>query len=123
VTAEEILEQCDGKIDMLVVGAGTGGTITGVGRKIKERCPNVIIVGVDPVGSILAEPENLNDEGRLESYKVRIVYKRFISLVVRAILTSVKLMSSITLEREYKYYHSVVVYGDYYQRRFSAKVE
>jgi cystathionine beta-synthase len=70
VTAEEILEQCDGKIDMLVVGAGTGGTITGVGRKIKERCPNVIVVGVDPVGSILAEPENLNDEGRLESYKV-----------------------------------------------------
>ena len=71
VTAEEILEQCDGKVDMLVVGAGTGGTITGIGRKIKERCPNVIVVGVDPVGSILAEPENLNDEGRLESYKVR----------------------------------------------------
>jgi cystathionine beta-synthase len=105
VTAEEILEQCDGKIDMLVVGAGTGGTITGVGRKIKERCPNVIIVGVDPVGSILAEPENLNDEGRLESYKVRIVYKSFISLVVRAILTSVKLMSSITLEIGYKNHH------------------
>lgn len=36
-TAEEILEQCDGKIDMMVVGAGTGGTLTGVGRKLKAR--------------------------------------------------------------------------------------
>ncbi|KAL6484365.1 hypothetical protein MHYP_G00064100 [Metynnis hypsauchen] len=59
-TAEEILEQCDGKIDMLVAGVGTGGTITGVARKLKEKCPNVKIVGVDPEGSILAEPEELN---------------------------------------------------------------
>jgi len=59
-TAEEILEQCDGKVDMIVLGAGTGGTVTGIGRKIKERCPECIIVGVDPEGSILAEPENLN---------------------------------------------------------------
>ncbi|KAA8588027.1 hypothetical protein FQN60_001221, partial [Etheostoma spectabile] len=50
-TAEEILEQCDGKLDMLVAGAGTGGTLTGVARKFKERCPN--IVAVDPEGSIL----------------------------------------------------------------------
>ena len=34
-TAEEILEQCDGKVDMIVLGAGTGGTVTGIGRKIK----------------------------------------------------------------------------------------
>lgn len=34
-TAEEILEQCDGQVDMLVVAAGTGGTLTGVGRKLK----------------------------------------------------------------------------------------
>uniref|UniRef100_A0A8D0A5C3 Cystathionine beta-synthase n=1 Tax=Sander lucioperca TaxID=283035 RepID=A0A8D0A5C3_SANLU len=47
-TAEEILEQCDGKLDMLVAGAGTGGTLTGVARKLKERCPNVKIVAVDP---------------------------------------------------------------------------
>lgn len=39
-TAEELLYQCDGKIDMIVMGAGTGGTITGIGRKIKEKCPN-----------------------------------------------------------------------------------
>eukprot|EP00088_Acartia_fossae_P068518 TRINITY_DN8705_c0_g1_i1.p1 TRINITY_DN8705_c0_g1~~TRINITY_DN8705_c0_g1_i1.p1 ORF type:complete len:582 (-),score=186.61 TRINITY_DN8705_c0_g1_i1:443-2188(-) len=59
-TAEEILEQCDGKVDMVVLGAGTGGTVTGIGRKIKERCPDCKVVGVDPEGSILAEPENLN---------------------------------------------------------------
>ncbi|XP_022596448.1 cystathionine beta-synthase-like isoform X2 [Seriola dumerili] len=60
-TAEEILEQCDGKLDMLVAGAGTGGTLTGVARKLKERCPNVKIVGVDPEGSILVESKEKNE--------------------------------------------------------------
>ncbi|XP_059087787.1 cystathionine beta-synthase-like isoform X1 [Tigriopus californicus] len=59
-TAEEILDQCDGKVDMLIVGAGTGGTATGIGRKMKEKCPSCKIVIVDPEGSILAEPESLN---------------------------------------------------------------
>ncbi|XP_044760498.1 cystathionine beta-synthase [Coccinella septempunctata] len=59
-TAEEILHQCDGKIDMIVLGTGTGGTMTGIGRKIKEKSPNTIVVGVDPEGSILAQPEDLN---------------------------------------------------------------
>ena len=59
-TAEEIIKQCGGKPDMVVLGAGTGGTISGIGRKIKEKCPDCIVVGVDPLGSILAEPENLN---------------------------------------------------------------
>lgn len=40
-TAEEILEACDGKVDMLVAGAGTGGTISGIARKLKEKCPNI----------------------------------------------------------------------------------
>ena len=59
-TAEEIIEQCGGSVDMVVMGAGTGGTICGIGRKLKEKCPNCIVVGVDPEGSILAQPENLN---------------------------------------------------------------
>jgi len=59
-TAEEIIEALDGKVDMLVAGAGTGGTITGIGSKLKEKCPGVQIIGVDPKGSILAEPHNLN---------------------------------------------------------------
>lgn len=59
-TAEEIFDQFDGKIDMIVVGAGTGGTITGIGRKFKEISPQTTIVGADPEGSILALPESLN---------------------------------------------------------------
>lgn len=69
-TAEELLHQCDGKIDMVVVGAGTGGTITGIARKLKERIPGVKVVGVDPKGSILAEPDSVNDEKRLQGYAV-----------------------------------------------------
>ncbi|CAI2725547.1 unnamed protein product [Schistosoma spindalis] len=61
-TAEEILRDCTEengqiKLDMLVVGVGTGGTITGLSRKIKMKVPNCLIVGVDPIGSILANPE------------------------------------------------------------------
>lgn len=56
-TGQEILEQCDGKLDAVVIGAGTGGTITGVARAIKRELPDVEIIGVDPIGSILAGPE------------------------------------------------------------------
>ncbi|MFN0243283.1 MAG: cystathionine beta-synthase [Planctomycetota bacterium] len=63
-TGEEIVEQTGGKLDACVMTAGTGGTITGVARKLKERIPNVRVVGVDPVGSILAGP------GPIASYKV-----------------------------------------------------
>ncbi len=45
---------------MVVLGAGTGGTVTGVGRKIREACPQCIVVGADPEGSILAQPDSLN---------------------------------------------------------------
>lgn len=38
-TAEEILYQTDNKIDVVAIGVGTGGTVTGIGRKIKERLP------------------------------------------------------------------------------------
>jgi cystathionine beta-synthase len=57
-TAEEILSQTGGKIDMIVIAAGTGGTISGIAKKLKEKLPHVIVVGVDPHGSLLADPEN-----------------------------------------------------------------
>lgn len=69
-TAEEILDACGGHVDMVVMGAGTGGTISGTARKIKEKCPTCVVVGADPVGSILAEPEALNDDKRLQPYQV-----------------------------------------------------
>jgi cystathionine beta-synthase len=39
-TAEEILTQAGGHVDMVVLSAGTGGTVTGIGRKLKEKCPD-----------------------------------------------------------------------------------
>lgn len=40
-TATEIISQCGGQVDMVVCGAGTGGTVAGIGRKMKEKLPNV----------------------------------------------------------------------------------
>jgi cystathionine beta-synthase len=53
-TAGEIIEACDGKLDALVATVGTGGTMSGVAKRIKEEIPNCRIVGVDPKGSIIA---------------------------------------------------------------------
>ncbi|CAK9813176.1 Cystathionine beta-synthase [Anthophora plagiata] len=52
-TATEIWRQCEGKIDYLIAGAGTGGTISGIGRKLKELSRDIQIIAVDPEGSIL----------------------------------------------------------------------
>ncbi|KAI4469057.1 cystathionine beta-synthase [Holotrichia oblita] len=59
-TAAEIYDQCDGKVDMVVGGSGTGGTLTGIGRRMREINPSCKIIGVDPEGSIMARPESLN---------------------------------------------------------------
>jgi len=79
-TAEEILDQCNSELDMIVITAGTGGTITGIARKLKEKLPNITVVGVDPVGSILAEPPELN--GPISSYKVEGIGYDFIPTVL-----------------------------------------
>ena len=59
-TGGEILEQTDGgKFDYMISSAGTGGTLSGIAKRLKEEAPNVEIVGVDPVGSILAGPAEI----------------------------------------------------------------
>ncbi|MFL3026883.1 MAG: pyridoxal-phosphate dependent enzyme [Candidatus Neomarinimicrobiota bacterium] len=52
-TAQEILDEFGDNLDMVVISTGTGGTITGIAKKLKESIPSIKIVGVDPVGSIL----------------------------------------------------------------------
>ncbi len=51
-TGPELWEQVGGRIDALVAGLGTGGTISGVGRFLKEKDPDIRIVGADPIGSV-----------------------------------------------------------------------
>jgi len=76
-TGKEIVEQCGGKLDYVVLTAGTGGTITGIARRVKEEIPNAKVVGVDPVGSILAGP------GPIGSYKVEGIGYDFIPDVLK----------------------------------------
>lgn len=52
-TGREIVEQCGGRLDALVVGVGTGGTITGCAQRLREEVPGAKVIGADPVGSIL----------------------------------------------------------------------
>ena len=66
----------------LKMSAGTGGTAAGIGRKIKEKLPNCIVVGVDPEGSILAEPEEINKTDNTGFYEVEGIGYDFIPTVL-----------------------------------------
>jgi cystathionine beta-synthase len=67
-TGPEIWEQMDGRIDVLVAGMGTGGTIGGLGRFLKERNPKVKIVAVDVVGSVFTEYFRSGQKGASAPY-------------------------------------------------------
>lgn len=64
-TGPEIFKQMDGKIDYFICGMGTGGTISGVGKYLKEQDPSITVVGIDPEGSIFSgdEPKTYAVEG------------------------------------------------------------
>lgn len=77
-TGPEIWSQTDGRITHFVAGMGTGGTITGVGRYLKEQNPAVKIIGVDPVGSILYDLHRGVTDSAAESYKVEGIGEDFL---------------------------------------------
>ncbi len=69
-TGPEIWEQMDGKIDYYVAGVGTGGTISGTSRFLKEKNPKLRTIGVDPVGSILTDFHRTGKKVPAKSYLV-----------------------------------------------------
>ena len=69
-TGAEILEQTNGRVGAFVAGAGTGGTLTGVGRRLKAALPRVRVVLADPVGSALADWVETGKLGADGSYLV-----------------------------------------------------
>src|SRR5258707_526547 len=77
-TGPEIWQQTAGQVDAFVCGVGTGGTITGVGRYLKEQYPGVKIVGVDPIGSILYDYFKTGQMVEAHSYKIEGIGEDFV---------------------------------------------
>jgi cystathionine beta-synthase len=80
-TGPELWEQTAGKIDVFVSSMGTGGTITGVGRYLKEKNPEIKIIGADPVGSILRDYFYTGEIVEAQTYKVEGIGEDFIPSV------------------------------------------
>jgi cysteine synthase A len=59
-TAEEIIKDFSDNLDMVVMSVGTGGTITGVAKRLKEKIPQISIIGADPEGSILGGGDEIS---------------------------------------------------------------
>jgi len=72
-TGPEIWEQTSGTVDVYVAGVGTGGTITGAGRYLKEQKPSLEVVGADPEGSIYTK----GPDGEIHQYEVEGVGEDF----------------------------------------------
>lgn len=83
-TAEEIWADTDGKVDYVVAGIGTGGTITGVGQVLKQRKPDVRIIGVEPAESPLLT------EGTAGPHKIQGIGANFVPEILdRSVLDQV----------------------------------
>jgi cystathionine beta-synthase len=76
-TGEEIWEQCEGRVDMIVMATGTGGTLTGIARCLKKKNPKIIVVGVDPYGSIMHD-----DNAPMGSYLIEGIGYDFVPKVL-----------------------------------------
>jgi cystathionine beta-synthase len=84
-TGPEIWRDTDGTVDVLVAGMGTGGTISGTGRYLKEQKPSVTVVGADPAGSILSgdSPHSYLVEGIGEDFVPRTFDRQVVDDMVR----------------------------------------
>jgi len=74
----ELWEQTGGRLDVLVCGMGTGGTISGAGRYLKERRPGLTVVGVDPIGSVYTEYFRTGRLPEAHTYKVEGIGEDFL---------------------------------------------
>ena len=81
-TGPELWRQIGPEIHTLVCGLGTGGTITGTGRYLKERNPEVRVVGADPVGSLYDEYFRTGNLGEARTYKVEGIGEDFIPTTI-----------------------------------------
>ena len=84
-TGPEIWEAMEGKLDIFVAGMGTGGTISGIGKYLKEKNPSITIVGADPEGSILSgdSPHSYKVEGIGEDFIPKTFNRQVIDEMVR----------------------------------------
>ena len=84
-TGPEIWEQTKGKVTVFVCGVGTGGTVSGVGKYLKEMNPNVKIVGADPEGSVLSggTPKPWKVEGIGEDFVPKTFSSKYVDDWVR----------------------------------------
>lgn len=77
-TGPELWKQTAGKITHFIAGMGTGGTITGIGRYLKDQNPKVQVIGADPVGSILKHYKETGQMSEAHTYKIEGVGEDFI---------------------------------------------
>jgi cystathionine beta-synthase len=77
-TGPEIWEQTDGRIDVLICGLGTGGTVSGTARYLKEKKPDLKVIGVDPVGSLYYDYFKTGAMTEAYSYKVEGIGEDFL---------------------------------------------
>lgn len=84
-TGPEIWSDTQGKVDVFVAGMGTGGTISGVARYLKEKNPTITVVGADPEGSILSgdSPRSYKVEGIGEDFIPRTFNRQIVDEMVR----------------------------------------
>lgn len=84
-TGPEIWSDSQGKVDVFVAGMGTGGTISGVAKYLKEQNPKIVIVGADPEGSILSgdSPKSYKVEGIGEDFIPKTFNRQLVDEMIR----------------------------------------